>query len=191
MSSAKHRRVVTAGGPSAAEHIRGRKKLRRNGSALGNTQSAELIRPDSSVVNEAIRIFAIGRNRAAFWVSRDCDGSAAGLFLSKAGAIRFAKRISGANGCGLMFMADGLELDGPTSIARAWHHIMPLKIAKLIARLKLEIQKFLIGPTRENVEQNLIERELYRNQYRYRSKSDDDLPIERDVRGNPRYQASG
>jgi hypothetical protein len=66
----------------------------------------------------------------------------------------------------------------PASMARAWHNIMPMKIAMLIARFKLEMEKLFIRPRKER---DLIKQDLYWNQYRYRSKSDDDLPIRRDT----------
>jgi hypothetical protein len=135
------------------------------------------------VVNPAIRVFAIGRNQTGFWVARDCDSSICGLFLSKAGAVRFARRTSGAEACAQMFVSNGLELKPHTSTARAWHNVMPLKIGKLIVRFKLEIEKLLIRPRREAAERDLIKQDLYWNQYRHRSKSDDDLPVERGIRG--------
>ncbi len=183
MSSSKHRRVTTAGGPSAPTSMRGREKLRGSGarSAKPQVRSGKPTRPDRSIVNEAIRIFAIGRNRSGFWVAQDCDSSAAGLFLSKAGAVRFARRTSGANGCALMFVANGLELDSRTSMARAWCNIIPLQLAKLIVRLKLRIEDLWAASRQGNESQDLIKQELYRNRYRHRSKCDDDLPIE-DVR---------
>jgi hypothetical protein len=66
-------------------------------------------RPDSSILNEAIPVFAIGRSKTGLWVARDCDSPAGGAFLTKAAAIRFAKHTGGA--CALMFVRDGLELD--------------------------------------------------------------------------------
>ena len=182
MSSVKHRRVVNPGSPSVATYLHGRAKLRCSALGTTSTGSTKLIRPDSSVVNSAIRVFAIGRNQAGFWVARDCDSAACGLFLSKTGAVQFAKRTSGAEAYALMFVSNGLELKPHTSTARAWHNIMPLKIGKLIARFKLEIEKLLIRPRREAAERDLIKQDLYWNQYRRPSKSDDDLPIERDVR---------
>ena len=186
MATTKHRRVVRTGRPSVAAYLHGREKLRgsSSGSETPSIRSERLIRPDTSVVNEAIRVFAIGRNQAGFWVARDCDGSICGLFLSKAGAVRFAKQTSGADGCALMFVSNGLELEPHTSMARAWHNIMPMKTAKLIARFKLEIEKLLIRPRREAAERDLIKQDLYWNQYRHRSKSDDDLPVEREIRGD-------
>ena len=187
MSTTKHRRVVRTGRPSVAAHLHGREKLRGASSGIRKPHRYDcrkLLRPDTSVVNEAIRVFAIGRNQAGFWVARDCDGSVCGLFLSKAGAVRFAKHTSGADGCALMFVSNGLELKPHTSMARAWHNIMPMKTAKLIARFKLEIEKLLIRARRAAAERDLIKQDLYWNRYPHRSKSDDDLPIERDIRGD-------
>jgi hypothetical protein len=82
-----------------------------------------------------------------------------------------------------MFVSNGLELKPHTTMARAWHNVMPLKIGKLIARFKLEIEKLLIRPRREAAERDLIKQDLCWNQYRHRSNSDDDLPIERGIRG--------
>jgi hypothetical protein len=182
MPSVKHRRVVTAGKPSVAAYLHGQGKLRNSPSKSepASVRSETPIRPNSSVVNEAIRVFAIGRNQAGFWIARDCDGSACGLFLSKAGAVRFAKRTSGADGCTLKFVSDGLELKTHSSAARAWHNVLPMGIANLIARFKLDIEELFIRPRRKPPErEEVVEQDLYRNRYRHRSKSDDDLPIER------------
>jgi hypothetical protein len=54
-----------------------------------------------------------------------------------------------------------------------------LKLAKLIARLELRIKNIWAGSRRGNEPQTVIERELYSNRYRHRSKNDDDLPVER------------
>jgi hypothetical protein len=77
----------------------------------------ELRRPDSAILNEAIPVFAIGRSQTGLWIARDCDSSAGGAFLSKAAAIRFAKHTGGA--CAVMFVRDGLELDGSPSAHRS------------------------------------------------------------------------
>src|SRR5262249_8117157 len=71
-------------------------------------------RPDSAILNEVIPLFAIGRSKTGLWVARDCDSPAGGAFLTKAAAIRFAKRTGGA--CALMFVRNGLELDRSPSI---------------------------------------------------------------------------
>ncbi|MFZ0837965.1 MAG: hypothetical protein WAM77_10955 [Xanthobacteraceae bacterium] len=70
-----------------------------------------LRRPDARILNEAIPLVAIGRNQAGFWVARDCDSSTGRAFIFKGSAIRFAKRMKGQNGCALMFVNDGLELE--------------------------------------------------------------------------------
>jgi hypothetical protein len=66
-------------------------------------------RPDASVLNEAIPLFAIGRNRAGMWVARDCDSTACGEFFTRSAAVRFAKRTAGPC-CALMFENDDREL---------------------------------------------------------------------------------
>ena len=136
-------------------------------------------RPDSTILNEAIPLFAIGRNKAGLWVARDCDSSVGGAFWSKTAAIRFAKRINGPD-CALMFVADGLELDQASPQAAGGPNPVTAQIAKAIAAIKLRIKCFLLA--RKNVsrlseQKALIEKELYGNRYRHRSKSDDDLPI--------------
>jgi hypothetical protein len=47
-----------------------------------------------------------------------------------------------------MFVSNGLELKPHTSAARAWHSMLPMKIAKLIARIKLENEELFIRPRR-------------------------------------------
>jgi hypothetical protein len=73
--------------------------------------SHQLRRPDDKIVNETIPLFAVGRNQAGQWIARDFDTGMSGAFFSKKAAIRFAKKINGPD-CALMFLADGLELDG-------------------------------------------------------------------------------
>ena len=75
--------------------------------------SLKIRRPDSTILNEAIPVFAIGRSHNGLWIAHDCDSSAGGAFLSKAAAVRFAKRTSDA--CAVMFVQGGLELDGTAS----------------------------------------------------------------------------
>jgi hypothetical protein len=138
-------------------------------------------RPDSTILNEAIPLFAIGRNKAGLWVARDCDSPVGGTFLSKTAAMRFAKRINGPD-CALMFVTDGLELDQASPHAAGGPNPVTSPIARAIAATKLRIKRFLLA--RKNVstlcdQKKLIEKELYGNRYRHRSKSDDDLPIVR------------
>jgi hypothetical protein len=81
---------------------------------------------------------AIGRNQAGEWIARDCDSGVSGAFFSKKAAIRFAKKINGPD-CALMFLADGLELDG--TLPRAARRPMVSRIAKAIAAIKLPSQR--------------------------------------------------
>jgi hypothetical protein len=148
---------------------------------LAPTTSRAPQRPDSTIVNEAIPLFAIGRNKAGLWVARDCDSPIGGAFWSKTAAIRFAKRTNGSD-CALMFVAGRLELDQASPQAAHGPNSATSQIAKAIAAIKLRIKCFLLA--RKNVsklsdQKTLIEKELYGNRYRHRSKSDDDLPIGR------------
>jgi hypothetical protein len=68
-------------------------------------------RPDAGVLNESIRLFFIGRNRNGFWITREAEGRAGGIFLSKRSAQRFAEESSVAVGCATMFLAERFELD--------------------------------------------------------------------------------
>ena len=40
-------------------------------------------RPDAGVLNESIRLFFIGRNRNGFWITREAEGRAGGIFLDR------------------------------------------------------------------------------------------------------------
>ena len=82
-----------------------------------------------------------------------------------------------------MFVAGGLELDQASPQAAGGPNPVTSQIAKAIAAIKLRIKCFLLA--RKNVsrlseQKALIEKELYGNRYRHRSKSDDDLPIVRE-----------
>jgi hypothetical protein len=182
MSSAKQRLARSGAGVSRTARKRGEAKFRRIAALRDDTEPAGTRsprRPDSTILNESIPLFAIGRNRAGLWVARDCDSSAGEVFLSKAAAIRFAKRISGPGGCALMFVANGLELGESASQGDAGHGAAKAKVAALVATIKLWMSNLLRRGKRGSEQEHLIETGLYRNQYRYRSKSDDDLPIVR------------
>src|SRR5262249_40714935 len=99
-----------------------------------------LQRPDSSIINDSIPLFAIGRNAAGLWVARDLDGSASGTFLFKRSAIRFARRIRGYDGCALMFV-QRLELGRDAS--QAADAVVKTKLARAIASIKMRIEIFL------------------------------------------------
>ncbi len=49
-------------------------------------------RPGPEILNEAISVVFIGRNRDGLWVARDAEGKFGGLFWRKESALRFAKR---------------------------------------------------------------------------------------------------
>jgi hypothetical protein len=182
MSSMKQRLARSGAGTSRIARMRGESKFRPIAALRDDTEPARtrsIRRPDSTILNESIPLFAIGRNKAGLWVARDCDGSAGDVFLSKAAAIRFAKRISGPGGCAFMFVANGLELGRSASQGGAWHCAVKIKVAAWAATIKLRLSNLLRQGKSGNEQERLIETGLYRNQYRYRSKSDDDLPIVR------------
>ncbi len=68
-------------------------------------------RPDASVLNEAIPLFFIGRNRNGLWLARESGGQTGGVFLFKESALRFAKESSFPRGCATMFLTERFELD--------------------------------------------------------------------------------
>jgi hypothetical protein len=68
-------------------------------------------RPDTRVLSESIRLFFIGRNKNGFWITREAEGRAGGIFLSKQAAQRFAEENSVAVGCATMFLTERFELD--------------------------------------------------------------------------------
>jgi hypothetical protein len=166
--------ALVAAGLSAAAFVRGKTKLHRIARSDGDIQLVPSTphapqRPDSTILSEAIPLFAIGCNKAG------------GVFWSKTAAIRFAKRASGPDRA-FMFVADGLELDQASPQAVRCPNPAAARIAKAIGGIKLRIKCFLLA--RANIsklseQKALIERELYGNRYRHRSKSGDDLPIVR------------
>ena len=98
-----------------------------------------LRRPDAKILNEAIPLVAIGRNRAGLWIARDCDGSAGRAFIFKGSAIRFAKRMKAPGAYALMFVKDGLELapgDADTNQSQK------AKLARTLLVWKARIRRF-------------------------------------------------
>lgn len=71
----------------------------------------QLRRPHWTIVNEAIPIFFIGRNKSGFWVARESEGRTGGIFLDKNTAVRFARAVSAPGGCGLILVPENLDLD--------------------------------------------------------------------------------
>lgn len=145
MSSIKQRLARSGAGVARTTHTRGDAKSRRRAASSDDAQSTlsrSLRRPDSTILNDAIPLFAIGRNKAGLWVARDCDSTAGNVFLSKGAAIRFAKRTRGLGGCAFMFVAGGLELDHNSSQAVARHNAVKVKIAAVVAAIKRKITNF-------------------------------------------------
>jgi hypothetical protein len=148
-------------------------------------------RPDASVVNEAIPLFYIGRNKNGAWVVRESEGRSGGLFLLKQSAVRFARRQSEPAGCALMFLAESIELDVENKGSRYAGPVSAIDNAARRASFSASILRTLVAACRRfgaNVPRRLagkrrnrdaIERELFRGQYTLGSKNDDDLPVVR------------
>jgi hypothetical protein len=68
-------------------------------------------RPNSGALNESIPLFFIGRNSLGFWVAREAQGRAGGVFIFRRSALRFANVNSARAGCATMFLNESLELD--------------------------------------------------------------------------------
>ena len=66
---------------------------------------------DPDIVSEVIPAFFIGRNEEGFWVARDVNGRAGGLFLRENSALSFARKHSGAAGCATVYLSERFELD--------------------------------------------------------------------------------
>ena len=145
MSSTKQRLARSGAGVARTTHRRGEARLWGIATPTNNAEAARtgsLRRPDSSILNDAIPLFAIGRNKAGLWVARDCDSAAGDVFLSKSAAIRFAKKTRGLGGCAFMFLANGLELDRDSSQAVARHSAVKFKIVTVFAAIKRKILNF-------------------------------------------------
>jgi hypothetical protein len=69
------------------------------------------LRPGPEVLNEAIPVVFIGRNRDGLWVARDAEGKFGGLFWRKESVLRFAKTACAATGCATVFPQGRFELD--------------------------------------------------------------------------------
>ena len=73
--------------------------------------TAQFLPLDSSIVNDAIPAFFIGRNMEGFWVARDVKGQIGGIFLLENSAVSFARRNSRPAGCATIFPSERIELD--------------------------------------------------------------------------------
>jgi hypothetical protein len=149
-------------------------------------------RPDPSIISEAIPLFFIGRNKDGFWVARDADGSAGGIFLLKRSALQFANTNTQPRGCATMSVSERFELDienkGNPFVARLGAakrlvsrlaQRLAASTGKLAAAGWMVIARFSTALAEQRMHRALIEAELYRNRYKHSSKNDDDLPIVR------------
>jgi hypothetical protein len=158
-------------------------------------------RPNSTVLNDSIPLFFIGRNQKGFWVARESAGRCGGLFVFRRSAARFASRNGLAGGGATMLVEHSIELDLPNQgnrlaepIARTIDIVkrhapvvatlIGIAIAewrKLVSRIAQALNAHYRN--REAIENDLyrnreaIENDLFRGEYKLVSKNDDDLPI--------------
>jgi hypothetical protein len=144
-------------------------------------------RPDPSIVSKAIPLVYVGRNHDGFWVALDVDTRIGGLFLFKSGALRFGhRRRNGILGA-TMEMAElelpgrnrGNSLVGYLAIAK---HAAARLLSKLtgpfgkpLAAARNALAQLACARASARIHRAAIERELYHDQYRISTKSDDDL----------------
>jgi hypothetical protein len=109
-------------------------------STRGNSRGGQALRrPDGRILNEAIPLVAVGRNRAGLWIARDCDSSIGRAFIFKGSAIRFAKRMKAPGAYALMFVKDGLELapGGPNA-----NQLQKVRLARTMLVWKARVRRF-------------------------------------------------
>jgi hypothetical protein len=147
-------------------------------------------RPNLHVLSESIPLFYICQNSHGFWVARDAEGRAGGLFLRKESAFRFARKRSEPTGCAMMLLNAPTELDVENQGNRI---AVPLgsaidmvkrrtpRLAAFIGmaitewhKLVAEISSAFAG---ERKHRAAIEQELFHGQYWLSSKDDDDLLV--------------
>lgn len=167
-------------GLAQIEHGRPRATPPWNASALPR-------RPDASVINEAIPLFYIGRNRKGLWVAREAEGRIGGIFLTRRAAIRFSKESCEPLGCATMFVTQPLELGftrsetlagpgGGTPNANDNPFILTVitTVATIVGGIFRKLSRALANERRHR---QAIERDLFGGRYVLCSKNDDDLPI--------------
>ena len=174
---------------------------RQIGCAPETARSAEPSAPSGSVVkfpsrrdltflSETIPLFYIGRTGNGFWVARDAEGRAGGVFLLKASAVRFARNKSAPASCALMFLGGPLELDRDNegseiaemlaaAIGTARRRVPTLVcfVEMAIAewrKLLAQLSQAAAGQRRHRA---AVERELFHSHTRIVSKNDDGLPL--------------
>jgi hypothetical protein len=146
-------------------------------------------RPDPSIVNRAIPLTYVGRNHDGFWVALDADCKIGGLFLFKSGALRFGHRRRRGMPGATMEMSQ-LELPGRNRgnpligyLAVAKHAVaralskLAASFEKPLAPIRKVFAQFACARASARIHRAAIERELYHDQYRISTKSDDDLRI--------------
>jgi hypothetical protein len=109
-------------------------------STRGNPRGSQALRrPDARILNEAIPLVAIGRNRAGLWIARDCDSPTGRAFIFKGSAIRFAKRMKAPGAYALMFVKDALELapGGPNA-----DQLQKARLARTLLVWKARVRRF-------------------------------------------------
>ena len=125
-----------------------------------------LKRPDSSVLNEAIPVFFIGRNPDGLWIARNADGSSGGLFLFKRSALRFARNTPLLFPPATMMVSKRFELDIANQGNRYAGELVALKRKLAHARRKLVAIKALLAmilfaPSRA-LSRTMAERRIHR-----------------------------
>jgi len=147
-------------------------------------------RPELDMLNETIPLFHICQNRHGFWVARDAERRAGGLFLRKRSALSFVQRQSAPTGYAIMLLDEPVELDienqGNRFVALLGATI---DLVQRRAPLAAEFTGMVIAEWRKLIAQMsaafagarehraAAERELFHGQHWLSSKSDDDLPI--------------
>jgi hypothetical protein len=149
-------------------------------------------RPDASVLSATIPLFYIGRNGRGLWVAREAEGRSGGMFLSRRGAVHFAKNKSEPLGCATMFLSEPFELDVENQGSRLVADLAGMvdvgtrRVPRLAAFAGMVVEEWrsLINKLSQAFDsqrrhREAIERELFRGEYTLSSKSDDDLPVVR------------
>jgi hypothetical protein len=147
-------------------------------------------RPDATVISESIPLFYIAQNKNGFWLAREANGRAGGLFLLKRSAEHFASANCRGAGCATIVLDGPFELDLPNKGGRltALFDVaidrtarrLPM-LAMFIRMAAVECRKLIAEVSRalasERRHREAIEHELFGGQYTLSSKNDDDLPV--------------
>jgi hypothetical protein len=149
-------------------------------------------RPDSTVLNDSIPLFFIGRNQSGFWVARESKRRSGGLFLLRRSAARFVRKKSSPQGCATMLVEHTIELDVPNQGSRLAESIATTidfigcrapfvtnLIGVVIAQWRKLDAQISSALTDHRRNREAIENDLFRGEYKLVSKNDDDPPIPR------------